>query len=618
MKFKYFTIVIFSIISLIFLAPALAALDNKGSDFIVAFNPNLDSGGNRQLQLTADVATNVTVNYPVLAPTFTATVAVTPGVITTVDLPIQVSEDWAPGNGIVQDNAVRAFSTTGDEFVMYLINRRPTSSDAALALPVDAFNKSYIVMDYNPAFVGAQFTVVAGFDGTDVTITPATAINGWPAGVPFTITLDRGEGAFFQSATTSSSNTLTGTLVESTRPIGMVNGNGCTQIPNGTTYCDHIFEMAQPVQSWGRSIPVGNLPNRSNGSIYRILASEDNTNVTQDGVALVTLNRGQFHETLILPGDHVFAADKPIYVTQFMPGDGSPGAIDGDPAMGNMIPSDQYPMNYTFATVGDAQFATHFLTIIANNSDLSTILLDGAVIGAASFDPIAGTDFSVARLPLIEGTHTTSSSIHGHGITVEGFNRTDSYIYPGGALFAFINPTGDPFDPVCTASVSGAPPKVNGSCTDNMPSEDVNNNGVLDVGEDNNGNGVIDADTGIFFVTLEAGATNLVLTVDPFVLGDSQVTFMVDLIDPSQPGTGMVHVTDGVGNAADVPVNLGLSQSIACDVDENGDIDRTDIGLIFAARGMTASGPNDPRDPNGDGIITVQDARICTLRISAP
>lgn len=47
-----------------------------------------------------------------------------------------------------------------------------------------------------------------------------------------------------------------------------------------------------------------------------------------------------------------------------------------------------------------------------------------------------------------------------------------------------------------------------------------------------------------------------------------------------------------------------------CDVDEDGDIDKNDISAILAARG-TLVGPGDPRDTDGDGIITVRDAKIC-------
>ncbi|MGD8940644.1 MAG: choice-of-anchor D domain-containing protein, partial [Gammaproteobacteria bacterium] len=51
-----------------------------------------------------------------------------------------------------------------------------------------------------------------------------------------------------------------------------------------------------------------------------------------------------------------------------------------------------------------------------------------------------------------------------------------------------------------------------------------------------------------------------------------------------------------------------------CDVNDDSSIDRNDINLIFAARNETTNAPNDPRDADGDGIITVNDARQCVLK----
>ncbi len=57
---------------------------------------------------------------------------------------------------------------------------------------------------------------------------------------------------------------------------------------------------------------------------------------------------------------------------------------------------------------------------------------------------------------------------------------------------------------------------------------------------------------------------------------------------------------------------------LLCDVDGNGVVDALDVGLIFAARGNLASGPDDPRDSNGDGVISVNDGRLCVLHCTNP
>ena len=58
------------------------------------------------------------------------------------------------------------------------------------------------------------------------------------------------------------------------------------------------------------------------------------------------------------------------------------------------------------------------------------------------------------------------------------------------------------------------------------------------------------------------------------------------------------------------------------DINGDGCIDRADMSLILAARNQQADGPDDPRDLDGDGVITVNDARrlvtLCDVRRCGP
>ena len=61
-----------------------------------------------------------------------------------------------------------------------------------------------------------------------------------------------------------------------------------------------------------------------------------------------------------------------------------------------------------------------------------------------------------------------------------------------------------------------------------------------------------------------------------------------------------------------------LAHAAVCDVDDDGDVDRQDISLIISARDTAADGSRDPRDADGDGNITVFDARTCIRRCKLP
>lgn len=69
---------------------------------------------------------------------------------------------------------------------------------------------------------------------------------------------------------------------------------------------------------------------------------------------------------------------------------------------------------------------------------------------------------------------------------------------------------------------------------------------------------------------------------------------------------------DGIGDACDGP------DFRVCSTDADGDVDRDDIAVITAARNQLSSGPEDPRDADGDGRITVLDARRCTTQCDRP
>ncbi len=71
---------------------------------------------------------------------------------------------------------------------------------------------------------------------------------------------------------------------------------------------------------------------------------------------------------------------------------------------------------------------------------------------------------------------------------------------------------------------------------------------------------------------------------------------------------------------SDVPYKVWTSwqESVGCtltnDLDGDCDIDRDDLNIILAARNTPASGPDDPRDFDGDGNITALDARKLMLK----
>jgi hypothetical protein len=76
-----------------------------------------------------------------------------------------------------------------------------------------------------------------------------------------------------------------------------------------------------------------------------------------------------------------------------------------------------------------------------------------------------------------------------------------------------------------------------------------------------------------------------------------------------------VKVTFSANPQNNSPVLQDLTVASAdqpkCDVDRDGDIDQVDLSMISRARGQRSTGPTDPRDSDGDGLITPNDVKVC-------
>jgi hypothetical protein len=81
------------------------------------------------------------------------------------------------------------------------------------------------------------------------------------------------------------------------------------------------------------------------------------------------------------------------------------------------------------------------------------------------------------------------------------------------------------------------------------------------------------------------------------------------------PNTGdwdwYAQVDDASLTCDDQPV------AMQCDINEDGFVDRTDIGLISAARNQVAE-PGDPRDNDRNLVINISDARQCAVLCTLP
>ncbi len=316
------------------------------------------------------------------------------------------------------------------------------SNDASLLLPVNAMSPNYIVPSY-PAWPGplgnwpGLVAITGTQDGTQVTIaTTATAtqggggLPGLAPGVPATISLNAGDVAQFFTIT----GDMTGTVVQADKPVQVIGGHYCTQVPNGTTACDHIEESVFPVEALSDTyiVTAPSNPEFPNGKaeIVRIVATTSNTQLVFDppqaGVQTTLASQGDFVEIANTAASFQVSANHKILVVQYMTGQGS--GQTGDPAMALAVPTDQYRVDYQFHA--PQNYLTNYLNVVAPLT--ATVLLDGAAIPA--LQPVGNSGFGLARIQLANngtGNYVISGD-QAFGIQVYGYGDWTSFWYPGG------------------------------------------------------------------------------------------------------------------------------------------------------------------------------------------
>ena len=331
-------------------------------------------------------------------------------------------------------------------------------SDASLLLPVSAYDRYYVIsawpsgVDQGGSPRDAHIQIVAN-EPTNVTVTSPIATTAGPGApalapnVPHTYAM--AEGDYLQLTVQTINQSLTGTYIESDKPVAVFSSNDCANVPNvpDRCCCDHLEEQLFGLQTWGTTYVGAQMPRRgTEGSIWQIIAQQDNTTVTfTPGAGVtglppsVTMSARQKVEYTVTggatPGDFLVTSDKAILVNQFTVGSFvvAEGGDTGDPDMVQAIPTAQYLAHYNVLV--PSTWINDFLVLIRKTG--ATVMVDGIAPGTP-WRPLAG-GWETTVLPVPDGVHVLDGSAP-FGVAVSGYDSYDSYSYPGGLGQAVINP----------------------------------------------------------------------------------------------------------------------------------------------------------------------------------
>ena len=427
---------------------AQPAVSTKGREFWLGFMQNFipNAAGNEQLRVfvTADQATSGSIEVPGQGWSQSFTVAANQ--TTTIDLPNSVAEHL--GSDAIEGRGV--FIETVDTVSVFAINFEDFTADGTRILPIQTLGTRYRIVSFNASQIMLQsrseLLIVATEDGTEIEITPTVATQSpHPAGVPFVVSLNRGES--YQLKAQTPLLDLTGTLIQSLeesgtcRPFAVFAGNTCAVVPNNCQACDHLYEQLLPVEYWGTEFIAVPFAFTTQYTL-RVIAHTDGTNVTVNGNT-TSLNGGEFLSLSGLTAPSCISADQPVCAVQFM--EGETCAAGGDPTMIVLSSNQQRISDVTFATVESSVITQHGLTAIIPNADVGALQLDGVPVDADDFFPLPGcAGFVYAHLSITEGTHRLTAP-NGSNAYIYGTGAAESYGYSAGSFM----PPPPPENTVC-------------------------------------------------------------------------------------------------------------------------------------------------------------------------
>ena len=312
-----------------------------GTDFWVSWMPNIYPDPECQIFISSETGANGVVSIPGAG--WTQNFSIPANGSTMINIPISsdciISTPNAPinrGTHIISDNPISVYAS----------NTAFATSDATLILPTNSLGDQYFIVSYkgltgSPTVV-SEFLILATENNTSIQIIPKVNLyGGYPANVPFNITLNRGEAYLVQAL--SSDEDLTGSSIKATNTGSCNNfvvfsGTVCANVPD-CRYCDHLYEQMIPTKAWGKNYITTPLMTR-NGDQFRIVAKDNGTLVSINGGSPITLNAGQYSEQYLNQATYI-TSNNPICVAQYSRGSECDNTTS-DPFMIILSPIEQF------------------------------------------------------------------------------------------------------------------------------------------------------------------------------------------------------------------------------------------------------------------------------------
>ncbi|MGE3799592.1 MAG: T9SS type A sorting domain-containing protein [Candidatus Kapaibacterium sp.] len=394
------------------------------------------------LMITSEVTTNGTIEIPDI-PTdplvpittwTTQTFSIQAGEVKMIPILRTLEPDY-PGranhNGEASKRSVRL--TSRAPISVSVISARQASSGVYSLLPVDRWGKNYLVTalpatstpsSADPNEITSQLAITAAYDETIISVYPSANVSQWSAGERIRDTLNRGETWLLLANTaegTRGSMDLSGTLIESSKPVGVVAGHSGTALSSNPTerFNNQVYSawhatMQMPTDTeanqWGQEYVA--TPTRNDGDRFRIVTLRggttiqvslyDNTGKFIDQRSISAQWAGQVidifaPEGMQLNGPTRWTADKPFMLTQIRRSNGNYPNVEASPAFIRLVPTTSYSAHSVFAlplsiiSKDTLEFRDFDLDLVAKGAGnpFDNITLDGMPVSSIPNSTVA-------------------------------------------------------------------------------------------------------------------------------------------------------------------------------------------------------------------------------------
>jgi hypothetical protein len=368
-------------------------------------------------------------------------------------------EPAPPGTEIVGNGAYHIKSTepvTVYEFNAYqygISGQYSYTNDASLLIPVNSMTGNYRAASW-PTWNNFPGTiaVIGTQPGTTVNVTAPSGTLQASGGIGASggsVTLNAGDVLQLESVLNAPGDTygadISGTLIAANKPVEVIGGHSCPFIPAGNGYCDHLEQIALPLETLRGDYLVAPPFNNNGGPMeYIKIIGTGAAHVAFDPPSVsgaLTLAAGTV-VTLPSVGSafRVYSTDspqQPFFVAQYMMGQsnfnsncavGGSAQDCGDPSESVAVATAQFRTSYQF--VAPTSYTENWVNVIAPAG--ATVMVDGTKV--VGFAAIGGSGYDWAHVALSSannGVHSATSSTP-FGIEVYGYGSYTSYMYPGG------------------------------------------------------------------------------------------------------------------------------------------------------------------------------------------